>query len=173
MIVIVMGVSGVGKTAIGSRLANALGWLFIDADEHHPPHNVAKMAGGTPLTDEDRWPWLERLNALLRETQAREESAVLACSALRSEYRRRLTADLIEHRIVFLHADAALIRARLRTRRHRYMPASLLDSQLAALEPPSHAIAIDVSADIADCVASIGAALSGDAAPERGAPSHR
>ena len=167
MIVIVMGVSGVGKTAIGTRLAASLGWRFIDADELHPPENVAKMAGGTPLTDEDRWPWLERLNALLRETQARGESAVLACSALRSEYRRRLAADLVEHRIVFLHGDAALIRSRMQTRQHRYMPASLLDSQFAALEPPSHAIAIDVSADIAACVASISAALSGGDRPVR------
>ena len=165
MIAIVMGVSGAGKTAIGSRLADAFGWRFIDADELHPPQNVTKMAGGTPLTDEDRWPWLEGLNALLREAQARGESAVLACSALREGYRRRLTAGLQEHRIVFLHGDAALIRARMQTRQHRYMPASLLDSQLAALEPPSHAIAIDVSADIAACVASISAALSGDATP--------
>jgi gluconokinase len=160
MIVIVMGVSGVGKTAIGTRLADALGWRFIDADEQHPAENVAKMAGGTPLTDEDRWPWLERLNKLLRETQARGESAVLACSALRIEYRRRLTAGLYEHRMVFLHGNAALIRDRLQTRQHRYMPASLLDSQFAVLEPPSHAIVIDVSADIAACVAAISAALA-------------
>ena len=166
MIVIVMGVSGVGKTAIGTRLAASLGWRFIDADELHPPQNVAKMAGGTPLTDEDRWPWLDRLNALLREAQAGGESVVLACSALRNEYRQRVTAGLHEHRIVFLHGDAALIRARMKMRQHRYMPASLLDSQFAALEPPSHAIAIDVSADVAACVASISAALSGEAAPE-------
>jgi gluconokinase len=94
MIVIVMGVSGVGKTAIGTRLAASLGWRFIDADELHPPQNVAKMAGGTPLTDEDRWPWLDRLNALLREAQAGGESVVLACSALREAYRRRLTEGL-------------------------------------------------------------------------------
>ena len=163
MIVIVMGVSGVGKTAIGSRLADTFGWRFIDADEHHPPQNVAKMAGGTPLEDADRWPWLERLNSMLREAEARGESTVLACSALREAYRRRLTDGLGAPRTVFLHADQTLIAARLAQRQHRYMPASLLASQFATLERPPRAIAIDVSADIAACVKSINSALAADA----------
>lgn len=159
MIVIVMGVSGVGKTTLGRALAASLGWRFIDADEHHPAENVAKMTNGTPLTDLDRGPWLDRLNALLRETQARGESAVLACSALRETYRRRLTRDLHAVRIVFLHGDHALIAARLAQRRHRYMPASLLESQFATLEPPQDALAIEVAGTPEQTLAAVRAAL--------------
>ena len=159
MIVIVMGVSGAGKTAIGSRLADSFSWRFIDADEHHPPQNVAKMAGGTPLTDDDRWPWLEQLNAMLREVQTRGESAVLACSALREAYRRRLTEGLHAPRIVFLHGDQALIAARLAQRKHRYMPASLLASQFATLEPPADALSIVVSGTPESCVDAVARGL--------------
>jgi gluconokinase len=159
MIVIVMGVSGVGKTTIGTRLATLLGWRFIDADEHHPAENVAKMAGGTPLTDDDRSPWLDRLNALLREKEALGESAVLACSALREAYRQRLTKDLRSARIVFLHGDENLIRARLAQRQHRYMPASLLSSQFAALEPPADALRIVVSGTPESCVDAVASGL--------------
>ena len=159
--IIVMGVCGCGKSLIGARLAAALGGIFEDADNFHSEANKEKMRASIPLTDEDRWPWLENLNALVREAGSRGESVVLACSALRGEYRRRLTGGLDAHRVVFLHGDAALIRERLRSRQHRYMPASLLDSQLATLEPPSQAIRIDVAATVEDCVASIRAALSG------------
>ena len=159
MVVIVMGVSGVGKTTIGTRLAASLGWRFIDADDHHPPGNVAKMAGGAPLTDEDRWPWLDRLNALLRETETARASAVLACSALRQTYRQRLTDGLRSVRIVFLHGDQALIAARLGSREHRYMPASLLASQLATLEPPLDAFIIDVAGTPERTLAAVRAAL--------------
>ena len=155
MIVVVMGVSGAGKSVLGSRLAERLGCRFIDADEHHPPQNVTKMASGTPLSDEDRWPWLDKLNALLRQ----ETHAVLACSALKEAYRVRLTAGISRYRIVFLRGDIGLIRSRLKSRQHRYMPASLLDSQFAALEPPAQAIEIDVSADPEACVGSILSAL--------------
>ena len=159
MIVIVMGVSGVGKTTIGTQLAASLGWPFIDADELHPPGNVAKMAGGAPLTDADRWPWLERLNALLCGKEALGESAVLACSALREAYRRRLTEGLHAPRIVFLHADQALIAARLAERKHHYMPASLLSSQLATLEPPADALSIVVSGTPESCVDAVARGL--------------
>ena len=159
MIVIVMGVSGVGKTTIGTRLAASLGWRFIDADELHPPENVAKMAGGTPLTDEDRWPWLDRLNALLREAEASGESAVLACSALREAYRRRLTQGLAAPRIVYLHADKALIAARIAQRQHRYMPTSLLASQFATLEPPADALSVDVSGSLESSVDAVAKGL--------------
>ena len=155
MIVLVMGVAGVGKTTIGEPLAQALGWRFLDADDYHPPENVAKMKAGIPLEDADRWPWLTRLNKVLKE----EEQAVIACSALKERYRERLLQGIQRYRIVYLHAAPELIRARLATRTHRYMPASLLDSQLAALEPPADAIAIDVAAPPEESVRAIRARL--------------
>lgn len=151
MIVVVMGVSGAGKTTIGGALARRLGWRFIDADDYHPPENVAKMAAGTPLADEDRWPWLDKLNRMLKK----QGNAVVACSALKEAYRERLTDGLASLRIVYLHGTPELIRSRMKARPHRYMPASLLDSQFAALEPPAHAIAIDVAAEPSVCVAAI------------------
>ena len=151
MIVVVMGVSGVGKTTIGRLVAERLGWRFIDADDHHPAANVAKMAAGIPLEDADRWPWLDALNQLLRK----EKSAVLACSALKESYRKRLLAGIAETRIVFLDGSKALIASRLAARKHRYMPASLLDSQFAALEPPVDAIRVDVAQPVEASVAAI------------------
>ena len=151
MIAIVMGVSGAGKSTIGAALARELGWRFIDADDHHPAANVAKMAAGMPLTDEDRWPWLDRLNSMLRS----EKQAVLACSALKRAYRERLVAGIEDYRFVYLSGDYGLIEGRLAQRRHRYMPASLLASQFEALEPPQDAIAVDVAADVPACVAAI------------------
>jgi gluconokinase len=155
VIAVVMGVSGAGKTTIGQALAHELGWRFIDADDHHPSANVAKMAAGEPLDDDDRRPWLERLNSLLRS----ETHAVLACSALRERYRQRLAEGIERIEWVYLKGEPALIRSRLADRRHRYMPASLLDSQFAALEPPAAAITVDVSADVAACIAAIAARL--------------
>jgi gluconokinase len=151
MIVVVMGVSGVGKTTIGRRLAERLGWPFIDADDHHPAANVAKMAAGTPLDDADRWPWLAALNALL----LKEANAVVACSALKEIYRQRLLAGVADARVVYLHGAKALIASRLAARRHRYMPASLLDSQFATLEPPARAIRVDVAGEPEACVEAI------------------
>jgi len=144
MIAVLMGVSGSGKTTIGERVAARLGWHFIDADDHHPAANVAKMSAGIPLEDEDRWPWLDKLNGLLRA----EGDAVLACSALKEAYRQRLLAGVGERRLVFLAGDKALIASRLAARKHRYMPASLLDSQFATLEAPAQAIRVDVSAPV-------------------------
>ena len=155
MIVVVMGVSGSGKTTIGKLLARRLGCEFLDGDDFHPPQNVAKMAAGTPLTDADRWPWLEGLNAKLRE----RESAVLACSALKQSYRDVLARDLPQCRFVHLRGGIELIRARLKERQHRYMPASLLESQFATLEPPSNALAVDIALPPARCVEDIVAAL--------------
>ena len=145
MIVVVMGVSGSGKTAIGEALAAKLGWPFLDGDDWHPPENVAKMASGTPLTDEDRWPWLDRLNAEVRAREARGESVVLACSALNQAYRDRLTRAVADWKLVFLHGSFELLRRRVEERKHRYMPASLLQSQLATLEPPVDGISVDVA----------------------------
>jgi gluconokinase len=150
VIVVVMGVSGSGKSTIGALLARRLGAEFLDADEYHPPQNVAKMAAGTPLEDADRWPWLQRLNTELKK----HERAVLACSALKESYRRVLSKD-IACRFVHLRGSLELIRARMQERKHRYMPASLLKSQFAALEPPAGAVEIDVSRPADECVAAI------------------
>jgi len=155
MIVVVMGVSGVGKTTVGKALARELGWHFIDADGYHPPANVAKMAAGIALDDADRWPWLETLNCVLRK----EKNAVLACSALKEVYRSRITDGLARFEIVYLHGSFELIAARLAERPHHYMPASLLRSQFATLEPPAKAIGIDVAAAPSACVAAILAQL--------------
>ena len=155
MIVLVMGVAGVGKTTIGAALARELGWRFIDADDYHPPQNVAKMKAGIPLDDADRWPWLAHLNRVLKE----EQNAVLACSALKQSYRERLSQGIAGFAVVYLHGAPALIRERLKARSHRYMPATLLDSQLATLEPPADAIAIDVAGERSVCVAAVVARL--------------
>lgn len=144
MILVVMGVCGCGKSTVGEALAQALGWPFLDADEFHPPANVAKMASGSPLTDEDRWPWLDRIAEELRAILARGDHAVLACSALRQAYRDRI-ARAGDVRFVHLAGDYATIAARLASRTHRYMPAALLDSQFATLEPPSDALVVDVA----------------------------
>ena len=159
MIVVVMGVSGCGKSTVGAALAGALGWRFLDADDFHPAENVAKMAAGTPLTDADRWPWLDRIVEALRAVTAEQRSAVLACSALRESYRTRL-ARAGALRFVHLRGDAAAIAPRLAARQHRYMPATLLSSQFATLEPPSDAIDIDVGSDCATQVTQIVAALA-------------
>jgi len=155
MIVLVMGVAGAGKSTLGAALAGRLGWRFIDADDHHPPGNVAKMAAGVPLEDADRWPWLDQLNKILLG----DRNLVLACSALKEAYRRRLLEGVGQSEIVHLHGSFELIASRLAGRQHRYMPASLLESQFAVLEPPAGAIAIDVAADPARCVDAIVAEL--------------
>ena len=155
MIVVLMGVSGAGKTTIGERLAQRLGWPLIEGDDYHPAANVAKMGAGIPLEDDDRWPWLDALNRRIRG----EGNAVVTCSALKESYRQRLLAGIADARIVYLHAPKAVIAARVAARKHRYMPASLLESQFATLEPPTDAIAVDVSGEPEACVVAIIAAL--------------
>ena len=158
MIVVVMGVSGCGKSTVGEALAGSLGWRFLDADDFHPPANVAKMAAGTPLVDEDRWPWLDRLAGEMRAINARGGNAVLACSALRQAYRDRLAAGG-DVRFVHLSGDLPTIAGRLASRQHRYMPSSLLASQFATLEPPADAIVVDVRDPVDVQIAAIHAAL--------------
>jgi len=160
VIVVVMGASGAGKTTVGGLLAARLECEFLDADDFHPPENVAKMAAGIPLDDDDRAPWLEALNRLLRSRAAAGSSAVLACSALKRSYRERLAAGLEGFALVYLHADVELLRARLRARSHRYMPTSLLGSQLAILEPPAQAIVVDAAEPPERCVDLIVSALT-------------
>jgi len=145
MIVVLMGVSGSGKTTVGEILARQTAWRYLDADDHHPPENIAKMRAGTPLTDADRWPWLDRLNGLLREHQAAGEHVILACSALRQVYRERLAQGLDDVRWIHLEGSFQLIASRLAARKHRYMPASLLRSQFETLEAPTDALVVDIT----------------------------
>lgn len=152
MIVVVMGVTGCGKSTVGAMLAAACGWPFHDADDFHPAANVAKMQAGIPLTDADRWPWLDRLNALIVESEQGGRSLVLACSALKQAYRDRLVRNCNTARFVFLDGDAQTIRARLRSRQGHYMNPMLLDSQFAILERPRNALRLDIAADAAALV---------------------
>jgi gluconokinase len=144
MIVVLMGVSGSGKTTIGTLLAERTGTVFADADDYHPPANKAKMAAGTPLNDDDRQPWLETLNELLRGWDQQSEGGVLACSALKAKYRDTLQQGIAPERIAFVLLDGSkdLIAERLAARQHEYMNPKLLDSQLATLEKPDDAFAI-------------------------------
>jgi gluconokinase len=146
--IVVMGVSGCGKSSVGEALARRLGARFVDADDHHPPANVEKMRRGIPLDDTDRAPWLARLNAVLRHAVARGEPVVLACSALRQRYRDALSDRLPGLRFVHLSGSYELIAGRLAQRRHEYMPPTLLRSQFDALEPPKDAVVIDIDATI-------------------------
>ena len=158
MVVLLMGVSGCGKTTVGRALAQELGWAFVDADDLHPKANVAKMASGVALTDDDRWPWYDRIAAELRRLAGEGRHVVLACSALKQAYRDRLGAggDL---RIAYLKGDAATIEARLAARKDHFMPASLLASQFATLEEPGDAIVVDIAQPFAEQVATLARAL--------------
>jgi gluconokinase len=135
LVVILFGVSGVGKTVVGSRLAGALGWTFYDADSFHSPDNIDRMRRGIPLTDGDRWPWLEQVRAKITRCLAAGQSAVVACSALKAAYRRYLGGD---DRVMFVHlqGDQELIGSRLGQRRDHYMDPQLLRSQFDSLEEP-------------------------------------
>ena len=158
MIVLLMGVCGCGKSTVGRALAKDLSWAFLDADDLHPPSNVEKMASGNPLTDEDRWPWYDRIAAELRQRVASGRHVVLACSALKQAYRDRL-ARAGDLRVVYLKGDAAAIEPRLVSRKGHFMPASLLASQFATLEEPADAIVVDLTQPIAAQVATIARAL--------------
>jgi gluconokinase len=144
MIVVLMGVSGSGKTTIGTLLAERVGAVFADADDYHPLANKQKMAAGHPLDDEDRQPWLEVLNRLLREWFAEGKSGVLACSALKESYRTTLQAGMPKGAVSFvvLEASKEMLAARLAERKHEFMSAKLLESQLATLEMPSDAVQV-------------------------------
>lgn len=143
--VVVMGVTGSGKTTVGKLLAANTGWQFYDADDFHPPENVAKMRAGTPLTDEDRQPWLLRLRELIETELKAGRSLVLACSALRNAYRETLAAAG-NVRFAWLKISEATAAARLAQRSGHFMPSSLVPSQFAALEYPQNAIVLDEAA---------------------------
>ncbi|MEI6303904.1 MAG: gluconokinase [Betaproteobacteria bacterium] len=152
MIVVVMGVTGCGKTTVGAMLAGACGWEFLDADDYHPPRNVAKMRRGEALTDDDRRPWLDSLGGLLAQSAQQGKSVVLACSALKQAYRERLEARCPGLRLAFLAGEKELIRSRLLSRQGHYMNPALLDSQFAILEAPAGAIVLDVADNPAELV---------------------
>ncbi len=137
MIVIVAGVSGSGKTTVGARLADRLGWRFADADDFHPAANVEKMRAGIPLTDADRWPWLRALAAWMDERIARGEDAAVACSALKRSYRDLLLTGRPAARMVFLAPDREVLARRLAARHGHFFPEQLLSTQFDALEPPA------------------------------------
>jgi carbohydrate kinase (thermoresistant glucokinase family) len=146
-VAIVMGVSGCGKTTVAAGIAQAMGWVLLEGDSFHPPANIAKMQAGTPLTDDDRWPWLHAIAARAASLQSQGLSCVVACSALKRAYRAALLAGQTDTALIFLRGDQALIAARLAERRNHFMPPGLLDSQFATLEPPAvdeHPIVVDI-----------------------------
>jgi len=145
MILVLMGVSGCGKTTVGEILGKQLGWEFNDADDFHPPSNVAKMRAGHALTDDDRWPWLDRLNALLRASELDGKNTILACSALRQVYRDRLEQGCKDVRWFYLKGSFELIQSRLAARKGHYMNPALLQSQFVTLEEPANAMVIDIA----------------------------
>ncbi|MCC3444366.1 MAG: gluconokinase [Microcoleus sp. PH2017_03_ELD_O_A] len=145
MIIMVMGVSGSGKTTVGKLLAESLNWDFSDADDFHPPGNIEKMSRGIPLEDADRLPWLLHLQGTIDRWLLENKNVVLACSGLKASYREMLFRDKQQMKIVYLKGDFELFAARLKTRENHYMKVDLLSSQFATLEEPENAIIIDAS----------------------------
>jgi carbohydrate kinase (thermoresistant glucokinase family) len=145
MIIVVMGVSGSGKTTIGRQLAELLDWPFWDADDFHPPANIQKMSHGVPLTDADRAGWLAALASQIAARLAAGQSGVLACSALKQAYRDILQVDPAQVRFVFLRGSYALIQSRMQARPGHYMRPEMLSSQFATLEEPPEALSVDIS----------------------------
>src|SRR5215211_2347181 len=152
---LVMGVAGSGKTIIGKSLANQLGSDFYDADNFHPPENIAKMASGIPLNDSDRAPWLATLHHLIASSLKADRPGVLACSALKERYRRQLMDGNDEVQLIYLKGSYDLIWSRLQTRTDHYMKPHMLKSQFEALEEPSHALEIDISMSVDNIVLEI------------------
>jgi gluconokinase len=157
---IVMGVSGSGKSSVGKLLADSLGWDFYDADDFHPPENVAKMASGIPLDDSDRTPWLTALHDLISSSLKADRPGVLACSALKERYRQRLTDGNDGVQIVYLKGSYDLIWSRMETRTDHYMKPHMLKSQFDALEEPANALTVDISASVDEIVREIISSMS-------------
>ncbi len=168
MIVVALGVCGSGKTSVGKVIASRMNWPFIEGDDLHPPANKAKMASGVALTDEDRWPWLDHIADRMRAIDKAGGSAVVACSALRPAYRDRLRGSGVDLRFVHLTGDAGLIRQRMASRSGHFMPAGLLDSQLATLEParPDEDLyEVDISGNVGDLAEAAIRSLTGRSVP--------
>ena len=158
--VIVMGVSGSGKTSVGRSLAEKLGWDFYDADDFHPPANVAKMASGTPLDDSDRAPWLAALHDRISSSLKADQPGVLACSALKDRYRRQLLDGNQGVQVVYLKGSYELIWSRMEKRTDHYMKPHMLKSQFDALEEPANALTIDIAMSLDEIVQEIISSLS-------------
>ena len=157
-VLVVMGVSGSGKTSVAEALRDALGWPFQEGDRLHPEQNVAKMSAGIPLTDEDRWPWLDRCAQWIRERAEAGEGGVLTCSSLRRVYRERLGERNPGICFVYLKASEQTLHDRLALRRGHYMPPSLLQSQLDTLEEPTpdeHVLTVPVERPVEQTVADV------------------
>ena len=152
---VVMGVSGSGKSTIAEHLAARIGWRYVDGDLFHPPANVAKMSAGYPLTDEDRWPWLQAIADEIDRLSAADTRAVVACSALKRAYRDILVHGRDDVRIVYLDGTQDLIAKRLAARKGHFMPPGLLDSQFRTLEPPQPSerpVTISIDAAVEDII---------------------
>jgi gluconokinase len=163
-LLVIMGVTGAGKSTVGTLIAERLGLSFRDADDFHPASNIAKMSAGTPLTDADRWPWLDAIGAHL--AAHRGTGCIVTCSALKRAYRDRLRVAAPDLRFIHLHGDVALVASRQAARQGHFMPASLVASQFATLEPPApeeRIIALDVAAPPAALAEAAIAALMEDA----------
>ena len=159
MIIILMGVSGAGKTTVGKLLALDLGWTFYEGDDLHPRSNVVKMAQGIPLTDEDRWPWLDRIRLLIDNLVSRGESSVIASSALKQAYRDQLVGDEDDVKLVYLKGEFQLISERLEGRQDHFMKSGLLESQFSAMEEPDGAVTMDITTAPEDIVVAVKQAL--------------
>jgi gluconokinase len=161
-ILVIMGVAGTGKSTVAGLLAERLNWEFQEGDALHPPANVEKMSSGIPLSDEDRWPWLDAIAAWIKEKTQRGEPGILTCSALKRSYRDRLRGQNVI--FVFLNGSREVIAARMTSRADHFMPPALLDSQFAALEPPTadeNVLKINLAATPEEEVAEVLQALEG------------
>jgi gluconokinase len=150
--VILMGVAGSGKTAVGMEVARKLDWIFLDADDFHPPANIEKMKHGIPLNDQDRAPWLQKLHDELQDQMAKKHSVILACSALKESYRHVLGDEVMPPKFVYLDVDPETISARLQHRSAHFFPKELMESQFAALEKPNDAVIVDARKPFAEVV---------------------
>lgn len=158
VIAVVMGVSGSGKTTVAAMLAGALHCQFLEGDDLHPPSNVEKMHGGTPLTDADRLPWLKKIAAEIDDWRSHGESGVVTCSALKRAYRDIIIGDRRDVTLVYLRGSRELIQQRMAARHEHFMPVALLDSQFATLEEPGpdeHPVVVDIGGRPAEIVAGI------------------
>ena len=150
--IIVMGVSGSGKSSVGMKLAERLGWDFFDADDFHPPRNIAKMANGIPLGDSDRTPWLAALYDLISSSLKADRRGVLACSALKENYRQHLLTGNADVQVVYLKGSYDLIWSRMAERKDHYMKPYMLQSQFETLEEPQEALVANVSTSVDEIV---------------------